>query len=209
MTRRSWGRGLLIMGAILVAAMAGLLLTRAPRTDTPLPVLGQVREFSLTNQFGRVVSAVSLRGSVWVADVIFTRCPGPCVAMTRNLAQLEAALPPGMPVRLVSLTADPEHDQPPVLQEYARKIGRLTERWDFLTGNRAAINDLAIRQLLLAVAEVPEGEQTSEADLFIHSTKFVLVDGEGRIRGIYEGTETSALEEIPKAIRRLLREKGL
>jgi protein SCO1 len=201
-------RTALLSGALLIAAMAALLITEVRPSDPPLPILGRVDRFALTNQFGRVVSSDSLLGSVWVGDIIFTRCPGPCTAMTRNLAQLEASLPPGLPVRIVSLTADPGHDQPEILRQYALKVGRLTERWDFLTGDRAVINDVATRQLLLAVAEVPEGEKTGDADLFIHSTKFVLVDGQGRIRAVYEGTEPSAVTEIPKAVRRLLRERN-
>src|SRR5579859_2367114 len=74
----------------------------------PLPVYGQVADFSLTNQEGRAISLADLRGHVWVADIIFTRCPGPCLKMTRQMKGLQAALPPGTDVRLVTLTTDPD-----------------------------------------------------------------------------------------------------
>jgi len=80
-----------------------------------LPVLSRVPDFALTNQFGRVVTLADFRGQVWVADIIFTRCPRACAKMTREMSQLQSALPPNQPVKFLSLTADPEYDTPEVL----------------------------------------------------------------------------------------------
>ena len=85
----------------------------------PLPVLGSVSGFVLTNQFGTPFDSRSLEGHVWVADVFFSRCPGPCVRLATNLKRLQDQLPAGNAVRLVSLTADAAYDQPPILERYA------------------------------------------------------------------------------------------
>src|SRR6266481_3889627 len=86
-----WG-GLLLLVTVV---MVGLLVQIRSRTiaSAALPVLGQVADFTLTNQNGRAVSLADLRGHVWVADIIFTRCPGPCRKMTRQMKELQNALP--------------------------------------------------------------------------------------------------------------------
>ena len=199
-----------IRRALLAFVAVGLGLTfvgtRRGHGPAPLPVLGTVTGFQFTNQLGQLVSTGELRGSVWLADVIFTRCPGPCLRMTRQMAALQAALAPADPVKLVSLTADPEFDTPSVLRAYGARFQAQAGRWHFLTGRRTEINAVATKQLLLAVADTDPAQRTSEDDLFIHSTKLVLVDREGRLRAVYEGTAEGVGPEILEAIRRLLRE---
>jgi len=192
------GFGLMVCGLCVVF----LLALRQPASPT-LPVLSRVTGFQLTNQLGQAVSASDLTGRIWVADIIFTRCPGPCVQMTRQLAGLQAALPADSPVRLVSLTADPEFDTVEVLRPYADRFGTQPGRWHFLTGRKADVYGLAIKQLLLAAGETDPAQRTNDADLFIHSTKFVLVDAQGRVRAAFEGTEPGARPQLLEAIRRL------
>ena len=171
-----------------------------------LPVLSRVPDFALTNQFGRVVTLADFRGQVWVADIIFTRCPRACAKMTREMSQLQSALPPNQPVKFLSLTADPEYDTPEVLSEYAKKFGAAPERWQFLTGKKLDVYRLATKGLLVAVDEVKADERTSPNDLFLHSTHFVVVDKQGRIRGGFDGTEPSSQPKIVESIQTLLRE---
>ncbi|MEW6306381.1 MAG: SCO family protein [Verrucomicrobiota bacterium] len=177
-----WG-GLVLTVLVIAAAF---ISSRLQSGSSRLPVLWQVQDFSLTNQSGAVVSLSDLRGSVWVADIIFTRCPGPCAFMTKRMAELQGALPPDSPVKLVSLTTDPEFDSPKVLQDYARRFGARDERWQFLTGTKQAIFDLAVRDLKLALQELPPDKRTVPNDLFLHSTRFVLVDKQGRVRGVFD-----------------------
>ena len=80
--------------------------------DPALPVISQLADFSLTNQFAQPVSLAHLRGKICVADIIFTRCPGPCETMTQRMSDLQTALPPNQPIQLVTLTTDPEFDTP-------------------------------------------------------------------------------------------------
>jgi protein SCO1 len=197
---------LLTVSALVLGAF--FLLRAQQGRGASLPVFGQVTGFVLTNQAGQVFDSSRLGGQVWVANLIFTRCPGPCPKLTQHFALLQSQLGAREPVRLVTLTADPEHDTPPVLEEYGRRFGADFRRWDFLTGLRADINRVAMRQLLLAVEEKPPAERETDLDLYLHSTKWVLVDGAGRLRGVYEGTEPAAAEAAARDIRRLLRERG-
>src|SRR5262245_51408242 len=110
-----WGA----LGAVLVLVLVLFVTSGGKRSN--LPELGAVREFSLTNQVGELITLGDLRGKVWVADIIFTRCAGPCPKMTEEMKTLQAAFGAGEKVRFVTLTTDPEHDTPKVLQRYAEK----------------------------------------------------------------------------------------
>jgi len=192
----------------MVCGLGLVFLIALTQSDRKLlPVLSRVTGFQLTNQVGQEVSASELSGHVWVADIIFTRCPGPCVQMTRQLAEVQAELAPDRPVKLVSLTANPEFDTVEVLRQYAERFGAQPGRWHFLTGRKANLYDLAIKQLLLAVGESDPAQRTDNADLFIHSTKFVLVDAQGGVRGVFEGTESESRPRLLEAVRLLLKEE--
>ena len=198
-----WGGLVLVMAVIFGAYFASKL--RAARQ--PMPVLSTVSDFALTNQSGRVVTLSDLRDKVWVADIIFTRCPGPCAKMTKQMSELQAALPADETIQLVSLTADPEFDTPDVLKKYGERFGASSSRWQFLTGRKLDVYRLATKGLLLAVDEIKADERTSPDDLFMHSTLFVIVDKQGRVRGSFDGTEASSRPKLLAAIKALLKEK--
>jgi protein SCO1/2 len=164
-----------------------------------------VEGFRFTNQLGEVFDTRSLAGRPWVADLIFTRCPGPCLKLTRNLAELQRQTG-GRPVQFLSLTADPEFDTPSVLRAYAARFGADPARWQFLTGPRVEINRVAMQQLLLAVEEKDPAQRESENDLYLHSTKWVLVDGEGRLRSVHEGTDPGSVSAVLRDLKALERE---
>ncbi len=176
--------GLGLTAALLVLTFVTATLAR--RTADALPVYGQVNDFALTNQNDRRVSLADLRGHPWVADIIFTRCAGPCLRMTRQMKSLQASLPRNSSVRLLSLTTDPEYDTPQVFRTYGERFGVDANRWWLLTGTKKQIADLAIGSLKLSAIEKTPEQRQSAADLFIHSTILVLVDKQGRLRGIYQ-----------------------
>jgi len=175
---------LFLLSLALAIVLAGLK-SRVTRSHT-LPIYGQVNDFTLTNQSGGIVGRADLRGRVWVADIIFTRCAGPCPRMSQQMKELQDALPARSRTRLVSLTTDPDFDSPPVLLKYAVRFGADTNRWMFLTGTKQQLGNLATRSLKLSAVEVPAAERASPDDLFVHSTVFVVVDKVGRLRGIFE-----------------------
>lgn len=199
--------GLVLAGLMLVGAF---IISRPPAP--PLPVLGQVADFTLTNQLGQPVTLADLRGKVWVADIIFTRCPGPCARMTRQMAEVQQGLPARSTARLVSLTTDPEFDTPEVLEKYAARFAADATRWHFLTGSKLGIAGLAIDSLKLGTMEIPPDKRTNQDDLFVHSTVFILVDQRGQLRGVYEtGDESEPWEQVKTrllaAIKQLERER--
>ncbi len=180
------------IGVALVTAMLALALMLAKlqsaRLVQPpeLPVISQVSPFALTNQLGQPVTLESIKGHVSVVDIIFTRCAGPCPLMTRRLRELQDALPAASKAQLVTLTTDADYDTPAVLHKYAEKFGAKPERWSFLTGDKVAIANLAIDSLKLTAIEKKPAERTAPADLFVHSTIFVIVDKHGQLRGSFQ-----------------------
>ncbi len=193
-----------IVGSFLVARIR----TRGTVSAQSLPVLGTVEAFAFTNQLGQWMTSEDLRGHVWVADIIFTRCPGPCTKMTRQMRALQDALPPDTGVRFVSLTADPGYDTATILKQYAEKHGAAPGRWSLLTGNQSELYRLATRGLYLAGEEIAPEARQSEADMFIHSTRFAIVDRQGRVRGFFDGADQESVPKILAALRALLTEEA-
>jgi len=180
------GMGLLLL--VLALSLAFLLAkaqSRASRRQA-LPVYATTADFSLTNQNGAAVSLADLKGKVWVGDIIFTRCPGPCLRMTRQMKELQDALPKETPTRLVSLTTDADFDTPEVLKTYALKNGADFNRWMFLTGDKKQVNHLAVDSLKLSAVEKKPEERETPEDLWVHSTIFVVVDKHAQLRAIFQ-----------------------
>ena len=190
------GLGLLVLGVVVASLNSALL-------SSPLPVYGAVTNFSLADQDGRVVSEADWRGRICVVDLIFTRCPGPCPIVSATMKQLQDTLPAHAPVRLVSLTSDPDYDTPAVLKKYGERFGARPGVWTFLTGPKAMMRHLAMEELKLSMVDKPPAERETPVDLVIHSTKLVLLDPQGRIRGYFDGETTGCIPAILAAIQSL------
>jgi len=200
------------------------VLRRSAWEERPLEglqVFWTVPDFSLTERSGRTVTLENLRGKVWVASFIYTECKETCPLQTAHMAQLERDLAAERDLRFVSITVDPKHDSPEVLREYAKRYGADAERWFFLTGEKRAIYDLALKGFRLSVADPEDQDQGAglwpfaprpayashgSKGLVIHSSRLVLVDRQARVRGLYPGTEQPAIERLRKDTRILLRE---
>jgi protein SCO1/2 len=180
------------------ALLLGVMASTACRRADPLPVLGTLPPFSLTERSGRAVTADDLRGQVWVAAFVFTRCPDVCPALTARMAGLRAPLAtvPGN-VRLVSLSVDPLHDTPPVLRDYADRHGAGPDWW-FLTGPRDAV--VALLRDGFRVAFADDGPPSAP---ITHSDRFVLVDRRLQVRGYYHGNDSTELDRLVADARRL------
>lgn len=196
MTRR---RAPAALAALAVACAA----TGCARRPQPLPVLSELPEFRLVESSGLEFTRADLRGRVSVADFIFTTCAGVCPRMTARMARLRGELPAD--VRFVSFTVDPGHDTPPVLRRYAEPLAP-GERWLFVTGSQAELYRVATDGFKLAAMALPPGSAADEGP-FLHSSKFVLVDGSARVRGYYDSEDETALEALRRDARRL-REAG-
>lgn len=184
-----WGGLCLVITTLVLVFLLGEVRARTSLAKD-LPPLGNVADFTLTNQTGNAVTIDILRGHVWVGDIIFTRCPGPCRKMSREMNELSEALPASSNARLVSLTTDPTYDTPPVLLDYIQqlKLNARPDRWLFLTGTKQQIAALAVDSLKLTALEKPVNDREGVNDLFIHSTIFVVVDKKAQLRAIFEST---------------------
>ncbi len=175
------------VGLIIVILCASFVLIRLnPHRTRPLPIISTIEPFTLTNQSGNLITLDDLRGKVWVADIIFTRCSGPCPQMTRRMELLQAALPKQSGAKLITLTTDPEYDSPEVLKKYGERFNADFSRWQFLTGTKKQLGALAIDGLKLSAEEIKPEQRKDDSDLFVHSTYFVVVDKQGRMRGVFE-----------------------
>jgi protein SCO1/2 len=170
----------------------------ACKQEPALPRLFTLPDFSLTDQTGAAVTLNDLKGKVWVADFIFTNCGGTCPVMTEKMRALQNVLPPE--VRMASFTVDPDRDTPKVLAAYAAEHGATRDRWLFLTGEKQALHDLCIKGFKLPLDE--SGGTVTEP--IAHSTRFVLVDKQGEIRGYYSGTEAEELDRLSADAKKLL-----
>lgn len=129
----------------------------------------------MTDSEGHRFDSAALGRKVWIADFIYTSCPGPCPRMTSEMHKVQEQVKAYDDVRLVSISVDPQHDSPAVLNDYAHRFGGPTDQWVFLTGSPATVH-------LLAYDAFHVGDVIDKMD---HSTKFVLVDKSGNIRGYY------------------------
>ena len=152
----------------------------------PLPLLGAVPDFTLTDQTGAAFAGSSLRGHVWVADFIYTNCPGPCPLMTKRMHRIQERLASEPAIRFVSFSVDPSRDTPAALTAYATRFHAAPERWTFLTGNPQTLDTLDWNVFKL-------GHLSTAFD---HSTRFILIDRNSRIRAYYGMGQDQMLEQI-------------
>jgi len=184
--RTIWVGFAFVTGLLGLALLISLLQINRSRHLQLLPVIGPVAGFSLTNQDGQLTTLSDFTNHVWVADIVFTRCAGPCPRMTGQMKLLQNFLPPDSTAKLVTLTTDPEYDSSAVLKKYGDRFGADFNRWTFLTGTKNEIAALASGSLKLGSVPVKPGERLSDVDLFIHTTIFVVVDKHARLRGSFE-----------------------
>lgn len=183
-------RRTLVALAALVVVGSGVFFFLLARRAPPPMVIAALPPFELTERDGSTVGLAELAGAPWVADFVFTRCAIYCPRLTARMKELRERLPPR--VRSVSFSVDPEHDTPEVLSEYAARWGIGGREWFFLTGSREAMWRLVREGFLQPVEETPE----IEASPILHSNRFVLVDARGRMRGLYDAFDESALERL-------------
>ena len=223
-------RGLLALAATvigLVLAGAGLAsLWRQPQpllaegTVETLADYGPVPDFRLTASDGRTVTLTDFRDTVWLANFIYTECTDTCPVQSLQVQRLQGEFAAPRDLRFASITVDPTHDTPEVLQRYAARYGADPERWLFLTGPKPAIHALARDGFKLGVSDVspaarsgvpgwplgpgPAFASHGSGGLILHSSRFVLVDRQARIRAYHRTDDPDSLARLRDNLRALL-----
>ncbi len=207
--------GLVVAGTVtaLAAAAAGVALAgprSAPGAD--LPVLFDTPPFQLTDQTGSEFDSRALAGGVWVVDFIYTTCPDVCPTLTANLARLRNDLRTegllGDRVRFVSISVDPAHDDPAALREFASHYGvQGPATWAFLTGDADRVGPLLFDGFHISVQPASPAAAHAGADgsgPITHTAQVLLVDADGRVRGVYSGVRPENVTKLGQDIRALL-----
>ncbi|MDG1252036.1 MAG: SCO family protein [Flavobacteriaceae bacterium] len=164
----------------------------------------KIAPFSLINQNGLNITDSDYSNKIYVADFFFTTCPSICPKMTANMGLIQEDIRTDNQVLLLSFSVTPEIDSVAQLKRYAIEKGVIDSKWNLLTGDKKEIYELA-RKSYLAVKTSGDG---GEHDM-IHTENFILVDPEQRIRGFYDGTDTTAMDELLSDIRVLQEEYPL
>jgi protein SCO1/2 len=178
--------------------LATALIGNVPPTTDPtaLPILWDAPPFAFTDQDGHRTTDADLRGRPYVADFIFTTCTTACPTMTAQLALLrrQVASPD---VRFVSFSVDPAHDTPAVLKAYAAAWGTADPRWRLMSTDPAGLAAV-VKGMRVTVA--PTGDADNP---ILHSTLFLLVDGDGQVRGVYDTTDSDSMARLAGDLRTL------
>jgi protein SCO1/2/putative membrane protein len=177
---------------VILGVFAAAGVNRYNREARKLPLSGPVGEFKLVDHRGQAISDKSLRGRVWIASFIFTRCAGTCVYITGSVHTLDQKLIDLPDVELVSFSMDPEFDTQDVLSRYARERNLESPRWHFVTGNKDEIFRMTRDKFQMAVKE----GNSDKNEQILHSSHLVLVDRSGQIRGYYTGVDPDGVNAL-------------
>jgi protein SCO1 len=169
------------------APTGGSATSSASATVTPHPNRGiavgdRMPDFTLTDQKGRPMRLSDLAGEPVAVTFIYTRCPiaTACPLTTAKFSKLAASLAAAGFGHLVTITVDPEHDTPSVLDDYAKRAGADPKRWKFLTGDPKAVADVVER---FGVLYYPDKGQV------VHQQGVAVLDAAGRLANIYYGED--------------------
>lgn len=213
---RAWGWLLVVVGAFAAAYPLAVLLVGDPfAAKTPrlelvpadedgTEALYTVPAFEHLNEKGEPFGSAQLAGEPWIASFFFTSCPSICPKLTAELVALQKRLESaGLPTRIVSFTVDPITDRPEVLAAYGEKVGADPLRWTFVTGEPQALYRTIVSGFKQPMGEgEPSAKPREDADVALdiaHGVRFVLVDRDLGIRGLYDANEagaTALLEDL-------------
>jgi protein SCO1/2 len=173
--------------------------------------IGPAPKFELVNQDNKKITNETYKGKVYVLEFFFSTCPTICPKMNESMLVLEKNFFGNPNFGIVSITIDPEHDTPKILKEHANLLGVKSSNWNFLTGDKAYIFNLANKGFNLYA-----GENKKVAGGFEHSGLFALIDKNGNIRCrnddfgnpilYYDGLDKKGVRNIQQDINILLEE---
>jgi len=204
----------LIRKAALILPFLVLLNCKPEAAKLVLPVYGEkkassedtvyhtIQNFKFINQYGEQVNNETVKNKIYVADFFFATCQSICPVMSTNLTEVQKAFEKDDSLLILSHSVNPLHDTVAVLMNYAGTYGALKNKWHLLTGDKKEIYALAKDSYLVNALEddgTPEG--------FLHSELFLLIDGKGRMRGMYDGTDKAQVKRLIDDVKLLKTER--
>lgn len=204
----------LLFGMILIWAAACKPAGENASSNLTLPILGeryvddnqdtvyhQIADFKFVNQLGDTLTNADVAGKVYVADFFFTSCPTICPIMKKEMLRVYEKFSSNPDFRILSHSIDVAHDTPEVLKDYAERLGvEDASTWNFLTGDQEKIFELGQTSYLTTAME-----DQQEPGGFLHSGAFLLIDQQGRIRGVYDGTKSDQVDRLINDIPKILK----
>ena len=172
--------------------------------DKKLDNFHKVSPFRLINQEGKTITERTFEGKIYIADFFFTTCPGICPVMTKNMAVLQDAFSIDADILLLSHSVTPKKDSVPILKTYAERKGVKSGKWHLVTGTKKHIYKLGRQDYFV---EEDLGETKTSEDDFLHTENFILVDKNRHIRGIYNGLNTTSIQQLIADVKALQQEK--
>lgn len=138
-----------------------------------------IDDFKLLNQNGDSVSLSNYKDKLLMVSFFFASCETVCPAMNNYIAQhVYKEFAKDTNVVFLSFSVDPRNDSAEVLKKYAASLNA-GPNWQFLTGSKATIYDLAANSFKIPGA-------ADEHEGLFHSNKIVLVDKQKRVRGVFD-----------------------
>ncbi len=200
------------MKSLLTILLLLLVLACNQEKEKPLPIYGEttttasdtayhtIGDFSFYNQDSTLITEKTVAGKVYVADFFFTTCPTICIPMAQQMLRVYERFGEDPNFMILSHSIDPEFDTVQVLKHYARGLGVADNgSWHFLTGNQTNVFELGEKRYFVTAQK---DEQAPGGVL--HSGAFILIDPQGRIRGVYDGTDPAKVDQLMADIEKLL-----
>ena len=164
-----------------------------------------IPNFDLIDQNGKKQDLSLIKNKIHIAEFIFTRCPGQCPIMSKEMRRVQEAFENESNIKILSYSVDPEFDSPQILKKYAEALNAKPGQWYFLTGDKKEIYRMAYYGYFITAKEDKINADNLE-DRFVHTDKCVLVDNEGHIRGYYNGTDRKEIDRLILEAKILLHE---
>ena len=168
-----------------------------------------IGSFAFLNQLGDTISNENVKGKIFVTDFFFTTCGGICPKMTAQLGRVQKEFSDDPNFLILSHTVNPSIDTVATMFKYAERFDADTAKWWFLTGSKKDLYTMARKSYLVVPDEAdPNFDHGGESD-FLHTENFALIDPDGRIRGMYDGTNPDEVDELMRDVYDLKREYKL
>ncbi len=202
-----------LLGLLVLISFACKPAGENASAPTELPILGEryvddnqdtvyhkIADFAFVNQLGDTITNADMAGKIYVADFFFTSCPTICPIMKKEMLRVYEAYKGQPNFKILSHSIDPTHDTQAVLKDYAEKLGiEDASTWNFLTGDQEKIFEIGQTSYLTTAMS-----DQAEPGGFLHSGAFLLIDQDGRIRGVYDGTKSDQVDRLIADIPKLL-----